>query len=271
VSGERHRTVVDGIGIAWTRITATSDPSDSPVVFLHGLGASMDAFSEVALHPALSSHERILVDLPGYGGSDRPDGWSYAIEAQADLLWTLLREIAFHPVALVGHSMGGSIAIALASRHPGMVARLVVAEPNLDPGGGVYSRHISRQSERVFVDRGYRALVYQARRQAERGAVGAVGYAASLERASPLALHRSAVSLVAERAPTFREQLATLAIPRTLLWGELTTPLDQPLADPAIDRVTIPDAGHDLMAENPAGFTSAVQRALDTQAGDGAL
>ena len=154
------------------------------------------------------------------------------------------------------------MAIALAHRHADLTRSLVVAEPNLDPGAGTLSGHIARQSETRFVARGYPALLYQTERAAARGDAVAATFLRSLRLASPLAIYRSAVSLRAERSPTFREQLESLALPRTLLWGERTPPLQPPLADSTIRQVTLPDAGHQMMADTPGAFASAVREAV---------
>ncbi len=133
---DRHRTEIDGIEIAWLGATPASPAAGGPVVVLHGLGSSSREFTYLADIPGLDTRPWFLVDAPGFGDSDAPEGWSYGMEAQADLLAALIQQVAAVPVTLLGHSMGGSIAIALAHRHPGLVARLVVAEPNLDPGAG---------------------------------------------------------------------------------------------------------------------------------------
>jgi pimeloyl-ACP methyl ester carboxylesterase len=260
---ERRRTEIDGIGIAWIEATPEAPVDTVPVVLLHGLGSSSRELAYLAGVTGLDRRRLILVDLPGFGDSGQPADWSYAIEAQADLAAALIRQVAASPVALVGHSMGGSIAIALAHRHPELADRLVLAEPNLDPGAGTLSGHIARQPEAGFIARGYSRLVYQTRREAARGDRVAGRFLVTLEQASPVALHRSAVSLRADRAPTFRNQLEALAIPRTLLWGALTPPLDPPLTDPAIAVELIPDAGHVMMTEQPAAFAAAILRALE--------
>ena len=263
---ERHRTEIDGIGVAWLGTLPGASPGRAPVVVLHGLGSSSREFAYLADRPGIARRPLLLVDVPGFGDSDKPAGWIYTMDAQADLVAALLRQAAAAPVALVGHSMGGSIAIALAARHPELVERLIVAEPNLDPGTGTLSGHIARQPEAAFVARGYQRLVYQARRAGARGDRVARRFAVTLEQASPVALHRSAVSLRADRSPTFREQLEQLAIPRTLVSGALTPLLDPPLADPTIAVEVIPEAGHGMMTEQPAAFADAILRAIDDRA-----
>jgi pimeloyl-ACP methyl ester carboxylesterase len=259
---KHHRTAIDTIGIAWIAGTPEAPTDDPTIVVLHGLGSSSREFTYLAAAPGFEHRRLILVDIPGFGDSDGPDGWTYTMEAQADLLAALLEQVADVPAALVGHSMGGSIGIALATRHPALVERLIVAEPNLDPGTGLLSGHIARQPEAAFIERGYRRLLYQTRREAARGSLVAGRFLATLEQASPVALHRSAVSLRADRSPTFRELLEALTTPRTLLWGAHTPPLDPPLADPTIAVDVIPDAGHVMMTEQPAAFAEAILRGI---------
>lgn len=253
-----------GSAVAWTGATPSGGAIHAPerIVVLHGLGSGSREFHYLADHVALRNRWLIFIDAPGHGDSDRPDGWTYTIEDQADLLAEVIRSIAPTPVVLVGHSMGGSTAISIASRYPGLVSNLIVAEPNLDPGSGTLSNHIARQPETRFVARGYHALAYQTEREAARGDLVASRFLITLRQASPVALHRSAVSLRAERSPTFREQLEALAIPRTMITGARTEPLVPPILDPAIRQDSISDAGHVMMIENPAGFADAVARAV---------
>lgn len=198
-----RRETVEGVTLAWRERPFGGD--GATVAFLHGLGASLLDFTWLAAHPALAHTRLLLIDAAGFGESDRPADFPYTIEAHTELVAGLLRQIAAKPVGLVGRSMGGSIAIALAHRHPDLAKALVLAEPNLDPGTGDLSGHIAHQDEARFVARGYPALLYQTDRTAARGDAVAEGFLRSLRLASPVAIHRSAVSLRAERSPTFRE------------------------------------------------------------------
>ncbi|WP_206051821.1 alpha/beta fold hydrolase [Nocardioides ferulae] len=104
-----------------------------PVVFLHGLFGQGKNFTTIAkaLQPELRS---LLVDLPNHGRSSWTDHFSY--QETADLVADELRAgfAASGPVHLVGHSMGGKVAMVLALRHPELVDRLVVVD--ISPSGG---------------------------------------------------------------------------------------------------------------------------------------
>ncbi len=104
--------------------TATGVPT---VVFLHGLFGQGRNFTGIAkaLLPDLRS---VLVDLPDHGRS--PWTASFDFSAMADSVAELLRAgpAAHGPVHVVGHSMGGKVAMLLALRHPELVDRLVVVD-----------------------------------------------------------------------------------------------------------------------------------------------
>ncbi|MHA3722579.1 alpha/beta fold hydrolase [Leucobacter sp. HY1910] len=97
------------------------------VVFLHGLFGRGKNFTRVAagLEPEAVS---LLVDLPNHGQSGWTEHISY--EELADLVAEHLRAgfAAGGPVGVIGHSMGGKVAMVLALRHPDLVRKLVVLD-----------------------------------------------------------------------------------------------------------------------------------------------
>lgn len=93
----------------------------SPVVLCHGLFGQGRNWTQIG--KALSQDHRVtLVDMPNHGRS----GWTDRIDlvAMADAIATSLDE----PTALVGHSMGGKVAMLAALRHPEQVSRLCVVD-----------------------------------------------------------------------------------------------------------------------------------------------
>src|SRR6266581_7700847 len=185
-------------------------PGAAPVVvFLHGLGgASSEAFPTIAHHSSLAGSRVLLIDLLGFGYSDAPADFGYTVEEHADSVAALLDHLDLRGVHVVGHSMGGSIAIALAARHPGLVACLVVAEGNLDPGKGSLSVRIAAQSEQEYILHGHAAVARDFRvGLGDEPRYG--GVLNTIRLSAPHAMHRSARSLLAQRTPTFREVFET--------------------------------------------------------------
>lgn len=254
-----HRFETDDLSLAWARI---GDDIPSPLVFLHGLGDSaIITFERIARHPALEGRGAILVDLPGFGFGAAPDDWPGTIEDHAEAVSALLDALGLSRVTLVGHSMGASLAIVVAAMRPERVERMVLAEPLLVREHSELAKAIAKRREGDFVERGYGMLVLATSRQARRGDAAAQGFLEPLQRANPVILHRSAVSLLADRSPSFLEALGSLAMPRVLLVGERTG-VDLSIVPPEVPIIRIPEAGHSMMSENPDAFARAIAASL---------
>lgn len=97
--------------------------SGPDLVLIHGLGASRAFwFSRLAMTLA-ATHRVTLYDLRGHGYSERPAS-GYRITDHADDLLGLLDELRIERTALIGHSLGGSVAFELALRVPARVSHL---------------------------------------------------------------------------------------------------------------------------------------------------
>jgi pimeloyl-ACP methyl ester carboxylesterase len=121
------RSTDDGPDSSPLHTTAIGD-TGSRVVFAHGLfgqGRNWTQIGKALADPARSDRHRVLlVDLPHHGRSGWEDEFDYV--GIADRVAGLLA--ADDPVALVGHSLGGKVAMVLALRHPGLVERLCVVD-----------------------------------------------------------------------------------------------------------------------------------------------
>jgi pimeloyl-ACP methyl ester carboxylesterase len=100
---------------------------DTTLVFLHGYGESLLAWR--LLLDRFTRHYRVLaIDLPGFGLSDRPTG-AYDLTSYTRWLDALLREQTRGAVIVVGHSMGGELAAAMALEHPERIVAAVLIAP----------------------------------------------------------------------------------------------------------------------------------------------
>ena len=120
---------VDGLRL---RYLALGEGDSVPVLLLHGFGADLNTW--MFTQPALAEGRRVIaLDLPGHGGStkqlDHAD-----VESLATIVDHALKALGIERLHLVGHSMGGGIAIAFASREPERVATLtLIASASLGP------------------------------------------------------------------------------------------------------------------------------------------
>lgn len=81
-----------------------------PVVFLHGFGASSHSWDAVIKHLSLKN-KGFLVDLKGFGLSDKPLDDKYSAADQADIIYAFVRENNLKNLVLIGHSLGGAIGL----------------------------------------------------------------------------------------------------------------------------------------------------------------
>jgi pimeloyl-ACP methyl ester carboxylesterase len=231
-----------------------------PTVYVHGLAASSQTFDGVLSDARLSRYRAIRIDLLGFGASDKPPDFGYTIEDHAATVVELLDHLELTDFEVIGHSLGGAVAVLIAEALPGRVRGLVVAEANLDPGGGGLSLPVARSSEVDYVATGY------ARNLADSAGVER----AMMMAASPVAIHRTSLSLVANTVPSIRERLQALKIPRTFLVGarSLAEPelpsgeSGEGLESFGVTRIVVADAGHSMLLENPAGVAAAIATAI---------
>ncbi|MEA2546409.1 MAG: hypothetical protein QOI09_1682 [Chloroflexota bacterium] len=97
-----------------------------PVLFLHGFGGNASHWAAQLDH-LRPTRRALAMDLRGHGGSDAPADADFAVESQAADVAAVLAGLDIDRVVLVGHSLGGAIAIAEAGSDPDRVAGLVLA------------------------------------------------------------------------------------------------------------------------------------------------
>ena len=117
----QYRTV-DG-----TRLRLIDTGNGTPVVFIHGFGASIYGW-RYQLPPAVTAGYRVVAfDNRGFGFSDKP-AHGYTNAAYAHLVVSLLDSLGIASAVLVGHSMGGAIAAEVALTYPDRVRGLVLID-----------------------------------------------------------------------------------------------------------------------------------------------
>jgi len=105
------------------------DEGEGPetLVFIHGLGSYLPAWRKNITE--LRQHYRcIALDLPGYGKSSRGD-YPYDMSFFAQQVSQFLRKLSLKKPTVVGHSMGGQIALTLALQQPDLAGKLVLVAP----------------------------------------------------------------------------------------------------------------------------------------------
>jgi esterase len=244
------------------------------VVFLHGLFGQGRNWSTVA--KALSPLAQVtLVDLPNHGRSSWTDRFSYP--EMADQLAELLRHDGSGAYAVVGHSMGGKVAMTLALRHPDLVDRLAVVDVSPVPTRetshfaryveGMQSIDLATLTDRAQAeaalapyvpDPGIRSFLLQNLRRGSRPGDG---------------WHwQMNLGLLGDQLERMGDwpDLSAAPYPGPVLWlaGERSDYVRPDYAPvmrslfPRVQLVTIKDAGHWLHSDQPTVFLSVLRRFL---------
>ncbi|MBA3866618.1 MAG: alpha/beta fold hydrolase [Solirubrobacterales bacterium] len=109
----------------------------SPIVLIHCYTCAIDWWD--GMLPALERRHRVIaIDLRGFGGSEKPAS-GYSIPDQAKLVAEALQRLGAKQAEVVGHSLGGTVATALAEDSPRLVGQLVIVDQapdqDFDSGG----------------------------------------------------------------------------------------------------------------------------------------
>jgi pimeloyl-ACP methyl ester carboxylesterase len=237
---------------------------DPPLLWLHGWQCSSTGeLLPAAVQAPLRGRRSLLIDLLGHGYSDKPRDFGYTREAHARTIVALIDALGLSECGLVGHSMGGAIAVHVASARSGVVSLLIMAEPSIDLGD---EAPLGGQTEDQFVERGFSELLEAQEREAEAQPDGLRAAHLGITRlVEPRAVHREAVSSLDNGTNrSVRSLVRDLHMSRWYLQGELSDPepgLEEDLAAMGVGWKVVPKAAHVMGLQNPEGLAQAVAEA----------
>jgi pimeloyl-ACP methyl ester carboxylesterase len=264
-------------------VMEAGDPAAAAVVLVHGLGQNgcRDFYPVL---PGLASRFHVVTfDLPGFGRSTHGTEL-YSPERYTEFMHQLLGSRVRRPFYLVGHSMGGALALTYAWRFADDVARLVM----IDAAGMLHRKAFVNFAVDAAVDSYLGALSRPVKDLAQAaGQVSSVGPQIPGSDDPSVILQNASLRAAVLQTP---ERIAALAVilenfapamygvraPAWLLWGS-----NDAIASPRIGRVlqarlpaarlTVLDgSGHDPMASRPAAVDAFLAEALSAAALDGA-
>jgi pimeloyl-ACP methyl ester carboxylesterase len=120
----RRSVTRDGVALAYTD-TGVGTP---PFMLVHGLCDDLDVMAPLARRLA-GDHRVVRVDLRGHGASDAPEGGhTYTVETLAADVAAVCDHLGVDQAVVVGHSLGGAVAVQLAATLPDLVAGVVLLE-----------------------------------------------------------------------------------------------------------------------------------------------
>lgn len=247
-----------------------------PVVLLHGQ-ISTHNYMKVVADLVSQTNKTVSLDLLGFGDSPRPKDSDYTVDDHVEsIVATLQQNKITQPFILVGHSMGGMIAVRLAFRYPKMVKRLIltglpILKPRLEykilarefPGARALLKgpHV-KLLRRLYEQNEARAMKLAVKLSAKRYKDLPEQIRADSVRHSWESYNRSMENVVVGYKPV--EDLIKLKIPVTILYGEndgISTALlehESITQSNAIKLIKVPNSGHNFPLENPEIVAKAI-------------
>jgi pimeloyl-ACP methyl ester carboxylesterase len=258
------------------RLRVSEEGAGPPVILLHGLFVDHSCWD--GLIPLMRDEFRLIApDLPGFGESEKPAAsrFPYGVEAFAEAIADLYAGLALGRATLVGHALGGAVALTVAARHPELVQRLVLLDAlcydaplniqhrvALMPliGSVIFRQLWGKPTFRSYV----RDSMFSAPGRARHGRIDHYyeTFNSPAARGSALATLRSTLDTRAVVARTTSIQTPTLVI-----WGRhdkiYPVRLGQRLAHEIRGAgLEVLDAGHAVHEERPADVAEIIARFL---------
>ncbi|HUO75128.1 MAG TPA: alpha/beta fold hydrolase [Solirubrobacteraceae bacterium] len=265
------------------RVVTYAEAGAGPVLLLvHGMGGGYENWREV-IEPLASRYTVVAPDLPGHGAS-APGNGDYSIGALAVGLRDLLVALGHERATLVGHSLGGGIAMHLAYQFPELAERLVlVSSGGLGPEVSLVLRAAALPGSELWITATARTARWAGAAVGRGlGAVGlrpttdaaevARGYASLVDpdrRAAFLATLRSVIGVRGQRIDASDRLYLAAGVPVLIVWGARDPIIPASHGERAHQAIAgsrleiFDDIGHLPQLEAPARFVAVLERFLE--------
>lgn len=280
--GDSHREGALVSGIRWEAAGAPASDA-TPVVYLHGAGLNAHTFDTTVLAAGVPA---LALDLPGHGDSSWRADADYRARSIAPALTRAIEALTDGPVVLVGQSLGGLTAAAIAAARPELVQQLIVVDitPGIDTSADAAQIQAFFAGPRDFADHDElldRALAFGlggSREKARRGVLlnsrvrpdGRVVWKHHFaELASRIAAGELPVPGTAERASAEHlveangwHDLAAITAPVTLIRGDRGFVREADAEEfaarlPGATLITLP-SGHNVQEDAPVALAATI-------------
>lgn len=226
----RQSITVDGIQLNYQASLLTRE--HPTLVLIHGFGASLETWGDI--WPLLVPHHSVVrVDLKGAGFSSKPRDQHYGPVDQAHLISALLRMLSLTNVILVGHSLGGGIALFTCLNSLGSASDFVKGLILIDSAGypqqlpffvNVFT-HTTTRFLASIIPKGLSAhyvlqRIFHLKERITPDRIHRYSFFFDLP-GSRQALYQTAKQIVPDNVNALTSQFGRIAVPTLVVWGEL--------------------------------------------------
>lgn len=229
------------------------------LIYLHGLGCSKNDFIEAVSRAELHAHTLIAFDFPGCGNSPYPEDISLGIYDLVEITHLVVSALPVDDFVIIGHSMGGLVALLYAERYGEYVNGFINVEGNLAPEDCFFSREVAQHSFTYFTTTAFKDIKHSLTQSKNKGFQK---YAETLTKsASEKAFFDCCPSLVdySEHGNLIQRFIA-LKIPTLFVYGSENRSLSYltTLKDSGCGLVEIPHSNHFPGYDNPQALYQAI-------------
>jgi pyruvate dehydrogenase E2 component (dihydrolipoamide acetyltransferase) len=237
------------------------------LVFLHGLGGSQSTW-QVVLGDLVSSHRTAAFDLPGHGASDKSAGADYSIDGITAAVQEAIGKLGMERPILIGHSLGGAVALRLAAQSPELLTGgIVINSAGLGSEISSELTALMTGSAGIATARELLQLFYEDQRLVNDRGVQEMAQSQLGEGAWPA---QQAVSSAAfsggRQLESVLVDISTIRIPVAIIWGERDRVLPLQHAVEVLGRfadanlTVVPGVGHVPQVESPRRTAELIER-----------
>ncbi|MCV2402282.1 alpha/beta hydrolase [Marinomonas sp. C2222] len=242
---------------------------DESLVMIHGLLGSLSYFEPTKY---LSGMTTYLPDMYCYGDSSCLDNLS--LQDQADYIEKVIMEDTKQPVWLLGHSVGGAVAVLLASKAPNLVKGIISVEGNFTLNDAFWCQKIANMDSEAW------SIEYDRMRSSPENWLKESDIAVTPERAAwaneilnyqtALSIQKVAKAVISSTGSadyeSKLESLKNSKIPMHLIAGEFSVEgwdVPKSFMGTAVSSTIMEKAGHMMMLEQPKAFCAIVQKIIN--------
>ncbi|MCP4006686.1 MAG: alpha/beta hydrolase [bacterium] len=252
------------------------------LLFLHGFSNSARVWDYIA--PVLASHYRVIgLDQRGHGDSDRDPEFRYGHESMANDVNSVIEALGAERLVIVGHSLGGRVAMRFAGLHPEKLAGLVIVDsgPELDARGTTRIRLDVANAEPSFDSvAAYQSVLHRQYPETDSKILARLAGHWTREREDGRFELKLDPGFMSGRMDVSKEEmdemmqaetkilwqaLKQLPCPALVIRGAASDVLDADTAEKMAEEVipkgkleVVGAAGHSVMLDNPEGFEKAL-------------